>query len=100
MNFLKQLLGSRTGISSKRIIGLTSVIIIYIIAFVELFTGKTVSDYVFQGLIWLAIGGIFGIASERFADILTGNSSTNTNTTNPCDTKKTDGTKPPIEGVQ
>lgn len=95
MNFLKKLLGSKTGISSKRFIGLTSVLTIYIIAFVDLFTDKTVSDYVFQGLIWLAIGGVFGIASERFADILT-SKPTDTTTT---DTTKTDGTKPPIEEV-
>jgi hypothetical protein len=96
MNFIKKLLGSRTGISSKRLIGLTSVLVIYIIAFVDLFTDKTVSDYVFQGLIWLAIGGVFGIASERFADVL---SNSKTDTTSPTGTTKTDGTKPPIEGV-
>jgi len=70
MNFFRKLLGSNTGISSKRFIGLSSCAIIYIIAFVDLFTDRTVSDYVFDGLIWLAIGGIFGITAEKFADVI------------------------------
>lgn len=40
------------------------------VAVVDLFTDKTVSDYVFEGLAWLAVAGLGFVASERFADVL------------------------------
>jgi hypothetical protein len=90
MNFFRKLLGSNTGVSSKRFIGLTSCAVIYIIAFVDLFTDKTVTNYVYEGLVYLAIGGIFGIAAEKFADVLIKNKQTDL----PTEDKKD---QPPIE---
>jgi hypothetical protein len=91
--FLNKLLGSNTGVSSKRFIGLTACAMIYIIAIVDLLTDKTVSDYVFEGLVYLAVGGIFGIAAEKFADVLIKNKqSKSDNSTDP-----KDGTAPPPE---
>jgi hypothetical protein len=43
------------------------------VAIVDLFTDNTVSDYVFDGLMWLAIAGLGFVASERFADVLISN---------------------------
>lgn len=70
MSFFKKLFSSNPEVSSKRFIGLVTVLIIWLIALVNLFTGKTVTDYIFEGLIWLAAIGIAGISSEKFADIL------------------------------
>jgi hypothetical protein len=93
MNFLKKLLGSNTGISSKRLIGLSACVVIYIIAFVDLFTDKTVTNYVFEGLVYLAIGGVFGIAAERFADVLIQNKQPKSETPIP----PKDTNVPPVE---
>lgn len=68
--FFLGLMGSKTGISSKRFIGFMAAITMIFIAVVDLFTDKTVSDYVFEGLMWLAVAGLGFVASERFADVL------------------------------
>jgi hypothetical protein len=68
--FLSKLLGSGTGVSSKRFIGFVASVAMILIAIVDLFSDYTVSDYVFDGLMWLAIAGLGFIASERFADVL------------------------------
>lgn len=77
-NFFYGLMGSGTGVSSKRFIGFMAAMTMIFVAVVDLFTDKTVSDYVFEGLMWLAIAGLGFIASERFADVLSTNSSKTT----------------------
>jgi len=69
-SFLLKMLGSGTGISSKRFIGFMASLTMVFIAIVDLFTDKTVSEYVFDGLMWLAISGLGFVASERFANVL------------------------------
>lgn len=41
-----------------------------VIAFVDLFTDYTVTDYVYDGLMWLSLGGLSVITAERFADAM------------------------------
>lgn len=65
-----KLFGSGTGVSSKRFIGFIAAVSMIVIAIVDLFTDNTVTDYVFDGLMWLAIAGLGFVASERFADVL------------------------------
>lgn len=72
-NFFYSLLGSGTGVSSKRFIGFIAAVTMIFVAVVDLFTENTVSDYVFDGLMWLAIAGLGFVASERFADVLISN---------------------------
>jgi hypothetical protein len=69
-NFFSKLFGAKTGISSKRFIGFIAAVTMIFVAIVDLFTDKTVSDYVFEGLMWLAIAGLGFVASERFADVI------------------------------
>jgi hypothetical protein len=69
-SFFSKLFGAKTGISSKRFIGILSAVTMIFVAIVDLFTDKTVSDYVFEGLMWLAIAGLGFVASERFADVI------------------------------
>ena len=79
-SFFSKLFGAKTGVSSKRFIGFLAAITMIFIAIVDLFTDKTVSDYVFEGLMWLAIAGLGFVASERFADVFSGNRSSAKNT--------------------
>lgn len=69
-SFLMKLFGSGTGVSSKRFIGFLASITMVFVSIVDLFTDNVVSDYVFEGLMWLAISGLGFVASERFADVL------------------------------
>lgn len=68
-----KLFASGTGVSSKRFIGFIAAVSMIVIAMVDLFTDNTVTDYVFDGLMWLAIAGLGFVASERFADVLSAN---------------------------
>ena len=72
-SFLMKLFGAGTGVSSKRFIGFIAAVSMIVIAMVDLFTDNTVTDYVFDGLMWLAIAGLGFVASERFADVLSTN---------------------------
>ena len=74
-SFFSKLFGAKTGISSKRFIGFLAAVTMIFVAIVDLFTDKTVSDYVFEGLMWLAIAGLGFVASERFADVLSSSKS-------------------------
>jgi hypothetical protein len=69
-SFFSKLFGAKTGVSSKRFIGFLAAITMIFVAVVDLFTDKTISNYVFEGLMWLAIAGLGFVASERFADVL------------------------------
>ena len=69
--FLKSLLTSSGEISSKRSIGVSAAITIMFASIVDLFSNYTITDYVFEGLVWLAVAGLGFIASEKFAELLT-----------------------------
>jgi hypothetical protein len=68
--FLKSLLTSSGEISSKRSIGVSAAITIMFASIVDLFSDYTMTDYVFEGLVWLAVAGLGFIASEKFAELL------------------------------
>lgn len=70
-----KLFGAGTGVSSKRFIGFIAAVSMIVIAMVDLFTDNEVTDYVFEGLMWLAIAGLGFVASERFANVLSSRSS-------------------------
>ena len=69
--FLKSLLSSSGEISSKRSIGISASLTIIFASIVDLFSNYTITDYIFEGLVWLAIAGLGFIASEKFAKYIT-----------------------------
>lgn len=77
MNFFRKLFsGTNPDASSKRFIGIVASAAIIIIAFVDLFSNFTITEYVLDCVKWLALGGILGVASEKFADMLNGKKDT------------------------
>jgi hypothetical protein len=68
--FFKSLLSANGEISSKRSIGISASLTIIFASIVDLFSSYTITDYVFEGLVWLAIAGLGFIASEKFADFI------------------------------
>ncbi len=69
--FLKSLLSANGEVSSKRSIGVSASLTIIFASIVDLFSNYTITDYVFEGLVWLAIAGLGFIASEKFATYIT-----------------------------
>ena len=69
--FFKSLLTAHGGISSKRSVGVSASFIVLFISLVDLFSDFIVTDYVFDGLVWLSIAGMGFVASEKFAEIIT-----------------------------
>jgi hypothetical protein len=67
---LKALLTAHGGISSKRSVGVSASFIVLFISIVDLFSDFVVTDYVFDGLIWLSIAGMGFVASEKFAELI------------------------------
>ena len=65
--FFKSLLTANGEISSKRSIGISASMTIIFASIVDLFSDFTITNYVFEGLVWLAIAGLGFVASEKFA---------------------------------
>lgn len=68
--FFKSLLTAHGGISSKRSVGVSASFIVLFISLVDLFSDFIVTDYVFDGLVWLSIAGMGFVASEKFAELI------------------------------
>ena len=68
--FIKSMLSSSNDVSSKRVIGILSAISIIIISFIDLLSNYKITDYVFEGLVWLAVAGLFFVTSEKFSEFV------------------------------
>ena len=65
------------GVSSKRVITAVAALIVFGIAIVDLFTDRTITDYVFQGVTFIAMAGLGSIALESFSKNNGSNSGSN-----------------------
>ena len=65
---LSKILSSGTDLSSKRVITAVAAFVVVIIALVDLFTDNVVTEYVFEGVVWIAMAGLGSIAAENFAN--------------------------------
>lgn len=63
--FFKSIISEDESISSKRIVALIAFTTIEIVAFVNLFTGKTIQEFIFDGLIIITLGGLGITAVEK-----------------------------------
>ena len=66
--FLNKMISGEPGVSSKRVITTVAAGLVFFIAIVDLFTDKTITDYVFQGVAFIAMAGLGSIALENFAN--------------------------------
>ena len=94
-NFMMNLLKPNSGVSSKRFISVGGFILLAFIALVDLFTNLTVSDYVYEGLVFAVLGGIGGSAAEAYGN----RNKTSTDYTSTTKTTKTIET-PPGDAVE
>lgn len=63
--FFKSIISEDESVSSKRIVALIAFLTIEIVAFVNLFTGKTIQEFIFDGLIMITLGGLGITAIEK-----------------------------------
>lgn len=62
------MLGSGSGVSSKRVITTLASLLVFIVVCVDLFSTKyAITDYVFEGLIWMVMAGLGSVALESFS---------------------------------
>lgn len=73
--YFNKMLSSDPRVSSKRVITFMASMLVFVVVLVDLFTDNTVSDYVFEGLIWMSIAGLGSTAVEAFAKRLPRNTS-------------------------
>ena len=71
-SYIGKLLSSNPDASSKRLMGLVVMLVIIAIAFISLFTGKTIPDYMFKGLIGLDAIGWGAVAVENIGTFVQG----------------------------
>lgn len=66
-HFLLNMLGAEGEVSSKRVIGLAAFMMILIIAAVDLLTKYVVTQFIFDGLMWIVIAAFFANVLEAFS---------------------------------
>lgn len=66
-SFSEPLKDSQGTISSKRVVTIATLFLIILCVILDLFTSFKVSEYIFDGLMWIVLSGMGFISSERFA---------------------------------
>jgi hypothetical protein len=54
------------GISSKRTMIFLSFLVMLLIAWANIFMEREVQQFIFEGFMWIVLGGLFSVASEQF----------------------------------
>lgn len=68
MKFIREVLsGVGGGLSSKRAIVFLSFLVMCVIGWANVFLGKDILQFVFEGFMWVVLGGLFSVASEQFS---------------------------------
>lgn len=58
-------------LSSKRTMLFLSFVIMVLMAWASTFMGKNVEQFIFEGFMWIVLGGLFSVASEQFSQKFT-----------------------------
>lgn len=65
--FFLDLLNSSSKVSSRRFIAILAFIVIIVIAFIDLFTSNTISEFIFDALMWIVLAGMGFATSDKFS---------------------------------
>jgi hypothetical protein len=66
--FIKKMLSSSDDVSIKRIIGVLAFISLDVIAFINLFTGKVILNFIFDGILYICLTCLGLTVIEKFSD--------------------------------
>lgn len=58
--------GVSGGLSSKRTMLFLSFVVMIFMAWASIFMGKEIQQFIFEGFMWIVMGGLFSVASEQF----------------------------------
>jgi hypothetical protein len=68
MKIIREILsGVGGGISSKRTMTFLAFLAMIGITAASIFMGKEVSQFIYDGFVWIVLGGLFSVASEQFS---------------------------------
>lgn len=65
--FFKHLFSNSTAASSRRFVTVITTFVVLYIALIDLHTEKQINQYIFEGLMWIVLGGLGLLTSEKFA---------------------------------
>ena len=68
LQFIKDMLSDRESVSSKRFVGIFAFFVIVTIAFINLFTGKTVLEYILNYIFFICISALGMTTVEKFSE--------------------------------
>ena len=71
ITWFKNLVSNSPDASSKRLMALVVTFVVIAIAFINIFTGKVITDYIFHGLITLAAIGWGAVSVENIGQFVT-----------------------------
>lgn len=68
LQFLKDVLSNSENVSTKRFVGIIAFIVIVTIVFINLFTGKTVLEYILNYVFYICVTSLGLTTIEKFSD--------------------------------
>lgn len=68
LQFIKNMLSDAESVSSKRFVGIFAFFVIIIVAFVNLFTGKAVLEYILNFIFYICISSLGMTTIEKFSE--------------------------------
>lgn len=68
IQFIKTMLSNTESVSSKRFVGILAFFVIVTIAFINLFTGKTVLEYILNYIFFICIASLGLTTVEKFSE--------------------------------
>jgi hypothetical protein len=68
LQFIKNMLSENTAVSSKRVVGILAFLVIIIIGLVNMFTGKLIANFIFDGILYICLASLSLTTVEKFSD--------------------------------
>ncbi|WWT39299.1 hypothetical protein [Microcystis phage Mel-JY01] len=66
---VREIFVGQTGeVSSKRTMVFLSFLVMILLTIVSIFTERPVQPFIFEGFMYIVIGGLFSVASEKFSN--------------------------------
>ena len=68
LQFIRDMLSENTNVSSKRVVGILSFIIIILIGMVNMFTGRIIANFIFDGILYICLASLGLTTVEKFSE--------------------------------
>ena len=68
LQFIKNMLSENTAVSSKRVVGILAFFTIVLMGIVNMFTGKLIASFMFDGILYICITSLSLSTVEKFSE--------------------------------